>query len=315
MDKNPKILGVTFDPHLHFHAHVQRKVKEGRQKLRILRSLAGASWGCSKETLLRTYKSHVESSLFYASPIWGPNISASSANQLQRIVNAAARISTGCHSSTPVSDLLMEAQILPAEARIDMLSQQSLASALRPNHPSHVVVTAPPGPRHMKDTLHSKHIAAISPLLSNGTTDPATYRATLKTIHTESVSRVADDPNYNFSRILGGTRPYISPSESSLSRAERSTLAQLRSGQCHLLQDYQLRIGKSTSAVCPECRYRRHTVNHLFTCDARPTNLSTRDLWVNPITTVEFLRTLPSFSSLATIDAVPAPRPPPEPPP
>ena len=232
LEKNPKILGVTFDPHAHYHAHVQRKVKEGHQKLRILRSLAGASWGCSKETLTRTYKSHVESSLFYASAVWGPNISTSSVNQLQRIVNAAARVITGCHSSTPVNDLVMEAQILPAENRVDMLSQQSLVSALRPNHLSHTVVTAPSGPRSKKNTLQSKHIAAVSPLLSNGTTDPATYRATLKTIHTDSVSRVVDDPNFSFSRVLGGNRPAISPSESSLSRAERSTLAQLRSGNC-----------------------------------------------------------------------------------
>ena len=62
-------------------------------------------------------------------------------------------------------------------------------------------------------------------------------------------------------------------------------------------------------------RHRRHTVNHLFTCDARPTSLSMRDLWVNPVTTVDFLRSLLCYSSLATTAAVPAPRPPPEPPP
>ena len=131
------------------------------------------------------------------------------------------------------------------------------------------------------------------------------------------VWHVVDDPNFSYSRVLGGNLPSISPSESSLLRAKRSTLAQLRSGQCHLLQDYQQRIDKTTSAVCPEteCRYRRHTVSHLFSCNTRPTGLSTRDLWINPVTAVTFLRTLPSFSSLATIDAVPAPRPPPEPPP
>ena len=54
LDKNPRNLGVTFDPHFHFHAHVRNKAKDGRKRLRILRSLAGASWGCSKETKLRT---------------------------------------------------------------------------------------------------------------------------------------------------------------------------------------------------------------------------------------------------------------------
>ena len=81
-----------------------------------------------------------------------------------------------------------------------------------------------------------------------------------------------DDSSHRFSRILGSSRP----SESTLSRAERLTFAQLRSGQCHLL-DYQLKIVKSPTAICPECRYRWHTVEHHFTCDARPTNLTMRD--------------------------------------
>ena len=166
----------------------------------------------------------------------------------------------------------------------------------------------------MKNTLQSKHLSSVASHLNNGSTDPATYRATLTAIHTEAVSRTV--ASHSFSRILGSARPAISPSESTLSQAERSTLAQLRSGQCHHLLDYQLKVGRSPTAVCPECRFRRHTVEHLFSCDARPTSLTTRDLWVNPVMAVSFLRSLPSFSHLATPSAdTPAPRPPPEPPP
>ena len=312
LDKNPKILGVTFDPHLHFHAHVRQKAKEGRHKLRILRTLAGSTWGCSKETLLSTYKTHIEPTLFYAPGVWSPNISTSSKTELQRVVNSAARVITGCHASTPSNDLIMEARILPAEERLDMLAQQNLVSFLRPSHPSHAVVTAPDEPRQMKHTLRTKHYASIAPRLSNGVTDPTTYRATLKSIHTEAV---ADSISKNkFSRVLGCDRPEISPSESTLSRASRSTLAQLRTGDCHHLLNYQLMVGRSQTALCPECRFRRHTVDHLFACDARPTTLTTKDLWVNPVAAVDFLKSLPSFSHLASTEP-PAPRPPPEPPP
>ena len=120
--------------------------------------------------------------------------------------------------------------------------------------------------------------------------------------------------NHEFSQILGGPRPDINPSESSLSRAARATLAQLRSGTCHCLEEYKLMVGRSTSALCPECRYRRHTVPHLFDCDARPTDLTVGDLWSDPVASFTFLSSLPSFSHLASTEP-PAPRPPPEPPP
>ena len=233
-------------------------MKDCRKKLRILRSLAGSSWGCSKECLVKTYKTHIEPSLYYAPAIWSPNISTSALRDLQRIVTAAARICTGCHASTPSNELIMEAQILPAEDRLRMLSEQSLLSALRPGHVSHASVTAPPGPRAKKQTLSSKYLAGVSSHLTNGTLDPENYRNTIKSIHTEVVSNVISRCGH--SRVLGGPRPSLSPSERLLTRPERTALAQLRSGDCHFLGDYLLRVGRSESAVCPECRFRRHTV-------------------------------------------------------
>ena len=261
---------------------------------------------------MRTYKSHVESVMFYAPAVWSPNASPSAKNELQKVVNSAARIATGCHSSTPVEDLVMEAQVLPAEDRLDMLSAQFLASALRPEHPSHAVVTAPNGPRLMKASLFSKHHPTVSAIAPSGITSNTEYRRTLKEIHTGAVSDAVS--KNNFSRILGRVRPDIDPSESTLSRAERSALAQLRSGECQLLNDYLAKVGRSNSALCPECRFQRHTVAHLFRCDAVETNLSLEDLWTNPVDVATFLKSLPSFSRLASSDA-PAPRPPPEPPP
>ena len=164
----------------------------------------------------------------------------------------------------------------------------------------------------MKATLQSKHLSSVSTFLTDGVIPPSEYKSTLKSIHTNAVASAIS--NHEFSRVLGGPRPDIDPSESSLSRAERATLAQLRSGTCQCLQDYKLMVGRSPSALCPECRFRRHTVHHLFDCDAVPTNLTVGDLWSNPVTSISFLKSLPSFSHLATTEP-PAPRPPPEPPP
>ena len=131
-------------------------------------------------------------------------------------------------------------------------------------------------------------------------------------MHTAAVSSAIDAISH--SRVLDGPRPDISPSELSLSRADRSTLAQLRTGECHLLMDYQSKVGRSTSALCPGCRFRRHTVTYLFSCYARPSDLSPRDLWENPVDAVAFLKSLPSFARLLPLNPTP-PRPPPEPPP
>ena len=131
-------------------------------------------------------------------------------------------------------------------------------------------------------------------------------------IHTEAVKKsIAKlEPN----PLLNAPPPPISPSEATLTRKQRTTLAQLRSGQCQLLNDYKVLTGRAQSALCPECLFRRHTVPHIFECDAAPTNLNIRDLWINPKTVVNYLVSLPSFACLLPTGP-PPPRPPPEPPP
>ena len=138
--------------------------------------------------------------------------------------------------------------------------------------------------------LASRHLADVARFLTNGAVDIADYNDALKLLHTESVAS----------------------SKLSLSRIQRATLAQLRSGQCHLLNDYKVLTGRSHSALCPECLFRRHSVSHIFDCDAAPTDLTIRDLWINPVSVITFLVILPTFSSLVV--AVPPLPPPPRPP-
>ena len=164
----------------------------------------------------------------------------------------------------------------------------------------------------MKHTLSSRHGDSIARFVTDGAIDPSQYRNILDTLHTEAVQQTIErlEPN----PLLNERPPPISPSETTLTRRQRTTLAQLRSGQCHLLNDYQVLTGRAQSALCPECLFRRHSVPHLFECDANQSNLVTRDLWVNPVAVINFLMTLPSFSSL--VPTVPPPPPmPPDPPP
>ena len=315
LDKNPKILGVRFDPHFHFNAHATEICKKGRGKLRVMNSLAGTGWGCQKETLLKVYKTYVEPTVNYAAAVWTPNLSESSFNSIQRIQNRALRVATGCHSNTNISHLHNEAKVTQVKDHLEMLSSQVLLSSQRVSHPSHEVVRQPPGPRRMKQTLSSKHSSKIDRFLTNGILDPADYKPALKTLHTEAVANTIAKLDNN--PLLDAPPPPIASSETRLNRKQRSTLAQLRSGQCHFLNDYQVLTGRAQSALCPECLINRHTARHLFNCDAAPTDLTIRDLWNNPISVINHLVTLSSFSSLGPTPqpAPPAPRPPLRPPP
>ena len=125
--------------------------------------------------------------------------------------------------------------------------------------------------------------------------DPVAYKDILKDIDTSAVAQSIATNSHN--RILNGPCPEIANEEKTFSRIARTTLVQMRSGECYFLQDYLVKVSRSDSALCPECRYRRHSVPHLFACDASPTQLTVRDLWEKPVATAKFLKT-PSFPLL-----------------
>ena len=125
VEGNPKIQGVTFDPALHFHRHVDSIVQKARPRLNILRLLGGTSWGQHKETILATYKSIIGSLFTYAAPIWFPNTSMTSRNKLQVVQNSGLRIATGCVRMTGIDDLHAEAKSLKVEDHLGMLCSAS----------------------------------------------------------------------------------------------------------------------------------------------------------------------------------------------
>ena len=90
-------------------------------------------------------------------------------------------------------------------------------------------------------------------------------------------------------RVLGASPPNISRLESLLPRSVRTTLAQLCSGHCRLLNSYKARITSGISDVCPECGVAPHSVEHLFNCQSHPMQLTVQDLWDNLAAVADFL--------------------------
>ena len=195
--------------------------------------------------------------------------------------------------------------MLPVADHIQMLAAQYLASALRPDHPSHAVCTAPQGQRDQKKLLQNSLLDEVEPYLVDGIIPPGSYPTAKKGIHSAFVQRAVRRNNNN---IIGGRPPNVHKSAKTLPRHVGCVCSQLCSGHCSRLNAYLHRIGRAPSPTCPECGVGDHTVPHLFDCPPHPTRLTPRNLWSKPKEVASFLLTLPSFSDLPPLNP---PRPPP----
>ena len=92
----------------------------------------------------------------------------------------------------------------------------------------HSITTSATPERQMKETLYIRHRNAVEPMMVKNN-----RKATLQVLHTDAVDKAVNGHERNV--VLDGRPPPISSSESDLTRKERSTLAQIRSGYCSLL--------------------------------------------------------------------------------
>ena len=105
---------------------------------------------------------------------------------------------------------------------------------------------------------------------------PGPVKPVLDAIHTDIVRETIS--GYADNRVLGAPAPEVDRCESLLPRRCQVVLAQLRSGFCSKLKDFQHRIGKADNDTCPDCNAAQSSTSHLFGCPAFPTNLTPEDL-------------------------------------
>ena len=151
--QQPKLLGVRLDTHFTFSPHAREIAKGCSERHKLVKALAGTSWGQDSRTLLMTYKALIRSKLDYAAPVWAPNVKPTPLRRLQSIQNAGLRLATGTIKMSSPDHLHSEAQMLMVDEHIYLLAAQYLASALRESHPAFDIVTRPSGSRSMKETL------------------------------------------------------------------------------------------------------------------------------------------------------------------
>ena len=290
--KNPKILGLTFDPKLTYNSHIRKTSDKARNTLKLLKALTSTKWGKQKETIVATYKAITRPILEYASTIWSPIASTTGITKLQTIQNMALRIATGCTSDTNIQHLHNETNILPLNAHLKLHSSQLRQKSQHPTHPLHKFTVLTEKERHKKQTIfdnnnnYTVNINTKSDLICEDL-----IQSNLKLIHSHIVSNHLSQRPPN--KVLQDQTPSVSPAELLLSRETRRTLAQLRTNKSPLLVSYLFSIGdpRHPSPLCPLCLMHDHTSSHLFECKSLPTSLSSLDLWTNPDKVEPFLAT------------------------
>ncbi|XP_037819861.1 uncharacterized protein LOC119609216 [Lucilia sericata] len=282
---HPKILGVTFDSLLMSSAHTTAICNKMRSRNKVLKSLAGSTWGMDKETLLTTYQTIGRSVVNYAAPVWTPRVSDTQWKKLQSCQNAALRTVTGCIQMTCEEHLHDETKMLSVKEHNIMLSKQFLLGCHRRGHPNHHLTELEPPPRHVRKDLRmyesdiQEHLDDIE--------DESSYRTALNTIHQQAVEDSIN--SHRDSIILGGRPPPVANEERNLPRRTRVVLAQLRSGWCTRLNSYWSRINDTIQDLCPACGIGPHNVQHLFNCRANPTQLEPESLWTQPLDAARLL--------------------------
>ena len=179
-----------------------------------------------------------------------------------------------------VDHLHAEANVLKVKEHSELLSTQYLARCLEPENVNNSITTRDTPKRRMKETLFTRHRSTVEPMII-----AKDRKAKLQAIHTKAVNQAVNSQGRNV--VLDDRPPLINISEKELTRKERTTLAQLRSGHCRLLGFYKSRISKDASLDV--CSKTPHDVKHLFNCPAHPTTMTPSDLWNRPVDAIREL--------------------------
>ena len=128
----------------------------------------------------------------------------------------------------------------------------------------------------MKETLHSRHHSTVLPRLGSNRMESH------QNLHTHAVDSAIQLQGNN--RVLK-KRPPQYRSRSRDSTEDNDALSH-NYGFCHLLQDYKHRVFGEPSDISTDCGASPQDVRHLFACTTHPTDLSSEDLWRNPVRSI-----------------------------
>ena len=119
--KHIRYLGVTLDaPTLTWKKHYQELVREGQQRINIMRAISGTSWGANRELLLNFYRTYIRSKISYAATATA-SACQTRKESLEKIQNAALRVALGARKTSPIPSLQVEANMPPLLDHLESL--------------------------------------------------------------------------------------------------------------------------------------------------------------------------------------------------
>ena len=116
--KQTKFLGLIFDEHLSWDAHVKNLTTKCSKDLNTLRCLTGSNWGASKDTLLSLYTSLIRSKLDYGCAIYD-TLNQTLTKKLDSIQYQALKLVTRTQHGTSLTSL----QALTGEMPLNLRRQ------------------------------------------------------------------------------------------------------------------------------------------------------------------------------------------------
>ena len=270
----PKILGLTLDPKLTYNNHIEITTTKARKTIQIIKALTSTTWGKQKETIIATYKAITRPILEYVSTIWSPLASDTNINKLQITQNTALKIATGCTTDTNTQRLHDETHTLPIREHLQLHASQIRQKSQHPTpHPLHHNTT----PRRKKQTTYNNTDYTTNIDTNPNTIDDAKIKTNMKHIHTTIVSTYLNNRQHN--KVTNTIPLTVHHSKTTVPRATRRTLAQLRTNKCPLLRSYLNKIDeyKHPSPLCPLCKTEPHTTLLLINCTNINTQLQVTD--------------------------------------
>ena len=137
-----KFLGLVFDSHLNWKAHVTYVKAKCKGALNLIRKVSHTSWGAKRSTLLTLYKALVLSRIDYGCPVYGSATEAT-LRALDPIHAQGLRLCSGAFRSSPVSSVLCESGEPPLSLHRDLVTMRSALKILSSNSPTRQLFQSP----------------------------------------------------------------------------------------------------------------------------------------------------------------------------
>ena len=184
---NPTLtyLGITLDRTLTYRHHLETLCKKLSSRIALIRRLAGTGWGARATTSRITILALVYSTAEYCAPVWSHSAHT---HLLDRPINDALCMVTGCLKPTPTEYLPVLSGIPPAELRRKAATLSLASQSLEPGHTLYSYFKRPMTKRRLKS--RKPFVIEAHGLLAQNTNAPTLIHNTWKENWTKNITRL-----------------------------------------------------------------------------------------------------------------------------